>query len=480
MNKFGTKAIACLMSAVMVTGCGSAAATADSAASSAAASSETAAASAAETSSAAASSAASDAASSETAAAAATDDLSSYSSDEKVTLVIEATQDGAAHGRVYNQKIIDGFEAKYPNIKIEMNIVPDNQMGTLVQTQLTTGEVPDLLGSNWESSDGLQYDINFYALDNEPWVPRLADADGLKLPVNGKLDHMYMLCPEIGIEGQGIVYNKDIFEKAGITKLPTNYQELLDACEKVKAIGVTPFFIPGKDAWTTQVWATAAVGDLAENVDKTLISDINTGKRKWSDSKEYIQILDEYNSLVTKGYTNKDVLADDYNKAQEEFINGQYAMIAMGDFFFTAIDQQKHVNAGIFPIPWRDNASISHSMGGGLFIPAKAKNLKEARLFLNYLSQPEQLQIMQDVEPYVPRFKDGPEGKLADYQEQEYEYMQSNGKCTQLNDLLVVDPSESWKLYQDMLGGDKTPEEVASEWSDTFAQLMQDKGVEGF
>jgi raffinose/stachyose/melibiose transport system substrate-binding protein len=253
MNKFGTKAIACLMSAVMVTGCGSAAATADSAASSAAASSETAAASAAETSSAAASSAASDAASSETAAAAATDDLSSYSSDEKVTLVIEATQDGAAHGRVYNQKIIDGFEAKYPNIKIEMNIVPDNQMGTLVQTQLTTGEVPDLLGSNWESSDGLQYDINFYALDNEPWVPRLADADGLKLPVNGKLDHMYMLCPEIGIEGQGIVYNKDIFEKAGITKLPTNYQELLDACEKVKAIGVTPFFIPGKDAWTTQV-----------------------------------------------------------------------------------------------------------------------------------------------------------------------------------------------------------------------------------
>ncbi len=408
-------------------------------------------------------------------------DITNYSSDEKVTLTIQVTQDSVEHGRMYNQEILDGFEKLYPNIKIEMNVVPDNQQISLLQTQLTTGEVPDLVHLNWDSTNTYRYDKNFYVLDNEPWVERLADADGLKLPIDGVADHIYMFCPEIGIEGQGIVYNKAIFEQAGITELPKNYDELLDACEKVKALGITPFYIPGKDAWTTQVWATAAVGDLMENVDTTLLEDINTGKRTWADSEEYIDILDKYNNLVQQGYTNENVLADDYNKAQEEFINGNYAMICMGDFFLTAINQQTDsIDAGIFPIPWRENASISHSMGGGLFVPAKAKNLTEARLFLNYLSQPEQLEIMQNIEPYVPRFSDGPEGELAPYQEQEREYMETNGKCTQLNDYLLVEPSESWKLYQDMLGGDKTAAEVASEWSDIFNQLMQDKGVEGF
>ena len=408
-------------------------------------------------------------------------ELDNYSSEEKVTLVIQATQDGVEHGRLCKQELIDGFEAAYPNITVEMNVVPDNQQISLLQTQLTTGEVPDIVGLNWDSTNTYQYDKNFYQLDNEPWVSRLADADGLKLPINGVAEHMYMFAPEIGIEGQGIVYNKAIFEEAGIAELPSNYDELLDACEKVKALGITPFFIPGKDAWTTQVWATAAVGDLMENVDTSLLEGINSGEKTWSDSPEYVEILEQYNNLVKSGYTNENVLADDYNKAQEEFINGNYAMICMGDFFMTAVHQQTDsIDAGIFPIPWRENASISHSMGGGLFIPAKAKNLLEARLFLNYLCQPAQLQTMQDIEPYVPRFSDGPKGELADYQNQEVEYMETNGKCTQLNEYLLVDPSESWKLYQDMLGGDKTAEEVAAEWTDTFNQLMQDNGIEGF
>ena len=36
-------------------------------------------------------------------------------------------------------------------------------------------------------------------------------------------------------------YNKDLFTKAGITSFPKTWDELFTACDKLKAIGVTPF-----------------------------------------------------------------------------------------------------------------------------------------------------------------------------------------------------------------------------------------------
>ena len=50
----------------------------------------------------------------------------------------------------------------------------------------------------------------------------------------------------------GCFYNKDVFEEAGITELPTNWDEFTAVCEKIKAIGKTPLYYSGSDSWTLQ------------------------------------------------------------------------------------------------------------------------------------------------------------------------------------------------------------------------------------
>lgn len=407
-------------------------------------------------------------------------DLENYSSDEEVTLTLYTTQDVMQDSN-YIEPMVEAFEKAYPNITVELQVVPDDQQVSLLQTKLATGEAPDIVRYTWVVDDPFQLEKNFYIMDNEPWVERAKETEDLIVPASGKREHIYMFRHDLKIEGEGIVYNKKIFEEAGIEEVPNNYDEFIEACEKIKGIGKTPFFIPGKDSWTVQIWQTNVMGDVAENIDPEFINDVNSGKRSWSDCEEFIEANRQLLNLVEKGYTNENVLADDYNKAQEEFLNGDFAMLAAVDSFMaTILDQDPSMEVGIFPVPWRENASLGTGAGGGYFVNKNSEHLLEARLFINFLSQPEQLELAQELKPYAQRFVDEPEGELEPYLQEVLEYVNEGRTAINANTYYLVDITELWRLYQDMLGGVLTPEEVASEWDSIFSQLMQDKGIDGF
>ncbi len=56
------------------------------------------------------------------------------------------------------------------------------------------------------------------------------------ITVDGKVYGMPM-----NIEGFGVIYNKALFQKAGINELPDTYTELVEAASQLKKVGVTPF-----------------------------------------------------------------------------------------------------------------------------------------------------------------------------------------------------------------------------------------------
>ncbi len=51
-------------------------------------------------------------------------------------------------------------------------------------------------------------------------------------------------------ENLGLIYNIELFEKAGITELPDTMDELEAACEKLSAAGITPFALAAKETWS--------------------------------------------------------------------------------------------------------------------------------------------------------------------------------------------------------------------------------------
>ena len=54
------------------------------------------------------------------------------------------------------------------------------------------------------------------------------------------------------VAAEGVIYNMDLFDKVGVSAVPTTWSEFLAVCEKFKSKGITPIYQTYGDTWTTQ------------------------------------------------------------------------------------------------------------------------------------------------------------------------------------------------------------------------------------
>ncbi|WP_340020341.1 ABC transporter substrate-binding protein [Paenibacillus sp. FSL H3-0457] len=394
----------------------------------------------------------------------------------KVTLelaISKSSQDSA----FIQQDILDAFE-KQTNIRVNLQLIPAEQTTTVLQTKLAVDETPDIIQYNLASAvTDLNLERNFEILDNEPWASRIVNKDVLS---SGGHLYSFHVSQDTGM--QGVVYNKQIFEELGLS-LPTNYEEFLAICEKIKASGITPVFMPYKDAWAANIWPAAAFADFVAKNEPTFFDELNSNKKKWSDIPEFKTFLEQQYEIYTKGYTNTDVLSDSYDMAVGKFLNKEVAMMFMGDWLIEGVaEQDPNMELGVFPIPSSDNAGLGASpLGGQLFIPKKSKHLDEAKQFLDYIASKDVAQQIVDSKGYVSNFSDVTTPELPAYKQDIVDNYITPKKTVLTTDAyMLVDRSELYRLLQDQFAGGLSPEEVLKSWDEKFSQLMQDKGVEGF
>ncbi|WP_430202980.1 ABC transporter substrate-binding protein [Paenibacillus illinoisensis] len=398
------------------------------------------------------------------------------SKGSKVTLelaISKSSQDSA----FIQQDILDEFE-KQTNVRVNLQLIPAEQTTTVLQTKLAVDETPDIIQYNLASAvTDLNLERNFEILDNEPWASRIVNKDVLS---SGGHLYSFHVSQDTGM--QGVVYNKQIFEDLGLS-IPTNYEEFLAICEKIKASGITPVFMPYKDAWAANIWPAAAFADFAAKNDPTFFDDLNSNKKKWSDIPEFKTFLEQQYEVYTKGYTNTDVLSDSYDMAVGKFLNKEVAMMFMGDWLIEGVaEQDPSMELGVFPIPSSQDASLGASpLGGQLFIPKKSKHLEEAKQFLDFIASKEVAQKIVDSKGYVSNFTDVTTPELPAYKQDIVDNYITPKKTVLTTDAyMLVDRSELYRLLQDQFAGGLTPEEVLKAWDEKFSQLMQDKGVAGF
>ncbi|MEF2966803.1 ABC transporter substrate-binding protein [Paenibacillus sp. M1] len=400
----------------------------------------------------------------------------SGASGKKVTIelaISKSSQDSA----FIQQDLLDEFEAK-TNIHVNLQLIPAEQTTTVLQTKLAVEETPDIIQYNLASATtDLNLERNFEILDNEPWASRIVNKDVLSAS-----GHIYSFHVSQDTGMQGVVYNKQMFEDLGLS-IPTNFEEFLAVCEKIKAAGITPVFMPYKDNWAANIWPAAAFADFVAKNDPTFFDDLNSNKRKWSDIPEFKTFLEQQYEVYKKGYTNVDVLSDSYDMAVGKFLNKEVAMMFMGDWLIEGVAQQDpSMRLGVFPIPALDNPSLGASpLGGQLFIPKKAPHLAEAKEFLNFMASKEVAQKIVDSKGYVSNLSDVTTPELPEYKQDIVDNYITPKKTVFTTDAyMLVDRTELYRLLQDQFAGGVTPEELLKAWDEKFAQLMKDKGVEGF
>ena len=240
---------------------------------------------------------------------------------------------------------------------------PGNRMGPFVDAGLFT-DISDL----WASDPNLQSKFNAI----KPTMSR----DGKQWGV----PYSYYQW--------GVYYRKDIYDKLSLSE-PKNWEELLGNCDTLKEAGVTPFTIG-----TQYLWTAAGVFDylnLRTN-GYDVHNDLTAGKIKYTDPRiratfaKWEEMLDRCSFVSTHATM-------DWQAAISPFAKGDAAMYVMGNF---SVGQYK--DAGLtddqidffqFPEITPGVARAEEAPADAFFIPAKAKNVENAKKFLAFIATPQ-------------------------------------------------------------------------------------------
>lgn len=186
----------------------------------------------------------------------------------------------------------------------------------------------------------------------------------------------------------GVYYRKDIFDDNNIAE-PKTWDELLTACDTLKAAGVTPFTIGTKFLWTA-----AGVFDylnLRTN-GYEVHNALTAGEIKYTDPRirktfENWQTMMERCSFIDNHATMS------WQDAVAPFSKGEAAMYVMGNFSVSAYKDAGLTDDQIdffqFPEITPGLARAEEAPADALFIPSGAKNKEDAKKFLAFIAQPE-------------------------------------------------------------------------------------------
>lgn len=149
-------------------------------------------------------------------------------------------------------------------------------------------------------------------------------------------------------ENMGMIYNKDLFEKAGITELPKTMDELEAACEKLDAAGITAFALAAKETWVLQQLSTHYMMDKSLDA-KGVVEKLNSGDMTFKDLKNFQNVFRLLDLAVKYGPDKP--LEVDWETSENMLANGEAAIIHMGDWCQSTLDSfNPDANLGFLPV----------------------------------------------------------------------------------------------------------------------------------
>jgi len=265
-----------------------------------------------------------------------------------VTLNVMVTTRPTDGEDIYVDVLPKLIKEKYPHINIQVDQLPTDQYKSTVKMKFASGQGPDIF--TWWASKQAE------PLVKAGYVRDLSDKEYLK---NFNPDIVSSFTFEgktyaipIGLSFLTTWYNKDQFAKAGIDKLPTNWEEFIEVCEKLKKAGFTPITAGDKDSFVIQfgiyqIGASVIYGDDMD-FDKKLF----TGETKFTDPK-WLETVTKMAELYEKGYVIKDSLGLSQQQSRQAFIDGEAAMIFDGSFGYVQLmtEGAEKFERGMFCIP---------------------------------------------------------------------------------------------------------------------------------
>ena len=292
----------------------------------------------------------------------------------------------------------DKFNEYYPNVELSYTKLDD--YNKIVATTLGTNDAPDIF---------FAYDFMLESNGNDDLFQYAEDLSDPALNIDLSCVRPSLICKDkagacpmapIFSTTSGILVNEDLFKKEGVN-IPTNYEELLVACDAFNKAGYpTPILTFNEPSTYGNLIGELMYADASK--DPKMVEKLNTLDPS---AGEYMRpVLQKVDDMMKKGCFNLDVcnkLEDGYNALILRFFEGDIPMaLCSADTASGTAKRESQSEAfsakpfsyALHPFPLTDEGACLLDKPSVQFaVNKKGANLDMANEFMRFLVTPQEL-----------------------------------------------------------------------------------------
>ncbi|MEP6560714.1 MAG: extracellular solute-binding protein [Nakamurella sp.] len=273
------------------------------------------------------------------------------------------------------------FEAKYPNVKVTFEALTDYEGE--VKTRMSTKDYGDVLGI--PASVAVKDLPDFFA----------------PLGTTDDLGQKYRFVAQDAVDGtayglatfgnaNGIVYNKKVFQEAGITDLPTTPDQYLADLQAVKdKTDAIPYYTNYKDGWPLG-WPQNLLGSATG--DKDALVKMAANDSPWAAGQEKAELDSLLYDSVQKGLSEDDPTTTNWENSKNLLATGKVGVMPLGSWALPQMQDAAKTagtdpaDIGFMPAPFQADGKFHAGVGPDfmLGINSNSEHKQAARCWVDW------------------------------------------------------------------------------------------------
>jgi len=376
------------------------------------------------------------------------------------------------------------FNEMYPDIKI--NITTDTNYADDALTHLQSGNYETIMMiPQVDKSDLSEYFLPFGDLETMKGQINYATAWEYGGDVYG--------VPSMGTT-QGIVYNKKVFEQAGIEEFPTTPDGFIDALKKVKEnTDVEAALYTNYAAeWPMGAWdayiGNNATGDVTYMNQKLLHT--KEPFKDYGDGTHAYAVYKVLYDAVAEGLTEDDYTTTDWEGCKGKLNRGEIGCMVLGSWAYpqmeAAGDNPDDIGYKPFPISvdGKQYATCGADYSYAINVNASEDEQAAAMVFIKWLTEESGYSYNEDG---LPVKAGETESKISfegvDFLEDEPAVSGEEDLLNELNseselNLNAGGNSKIQKIVEHAANGDQSFDDIMAEWNEAWSDAQESAGVE--
>jgi multiple sugar transport system substrate-binding protein len=368
-------------------------------------------------------------------------------------------------------KVAAEFTRLNPDVRVNVQFMIGNSVEENIKPKIASRNLPDLMSVNPNAyaaglaEQGMLADVGHTAA----WGKLLPSLKSDWMTQNGKRFGIAG-----GVAATVMYYNKDMFEKAGIDRLPTNFSQFLDVCERLKKAGFTPI------VWNGGFPNILANGPFSFGFANKVVAHTPDWKGRIADGTLKLanaggaDIFAKIRVPVQRGYVQPGYMRIGYDEGIKMFTDGKAAMAFQGTWAAGRMMNGTGFKTGVFLPPWNDAGAAAVPVIGSEtgFAVCETPKKEAALRFLEFVMG-QGFPIQQNKRQNISPFLEAPGAMVSDPQIVAYIAAASRAPVTgspyysmlPANTIDLLHP-----LIQEVLFGTTTPQQAARKLEESIRE----------